>query len=113
VVIDGKTFWHDQRDLIVWAKDGVCTSGVGATKTALGIDVHFLGDAFLKNVVSIFDFGKNEMRFAARVDEGKSTGSGGEIPVSSDGLRSFRVEGFCIRGVVGFLIFCRPLINFW
>ncbi|CAJ0542541.1 Ff.00g001300.m01.CDS01 [Fusarium sp. VM40] len=103
VVIGGKTFWHDQRDLIVWAKDGVCASSVGATKTALGIDVHFLGDTFLKNVVSVFDFGKNEMRFAARVDEGKSTGSGGEMPVSSDGLRSSVSRVAAYAGLLGFL----------
>ncbi|KAM0192782.1 hypothetical protein ACHAPI_008143 [Fusarium lateritium] len=91
LVIGGKTFWHDQRDLVVWAGDGVCISSVSATKTAMGIDVHFLGDAFLKNVLSVFDFGKNEMRFVARVGEDNSTGgekgSSGGTPVSSDGLR--------------------------
>jgi hypothetical protein len=106
VVIDGKTFWHDQRDLIVWAKDGVCTSGVGATKTVLGIDVHFLGDVFLKNVVSVYDFGKNEMSFAARVDESNSTdggkGSDGEIPVSSAGLPLSVSKAAGYAGFLGF-----------
>ncbi|KAM0340372.1 hypothetical protein ACHAPU_010508 [Fusarium lateritium] len=90
LVIGGKTFWHDQRDLIVWAKDGVCTSSVGATQPALGIEVHFLGDAFLKNVVSVFDFGKNEMRYAARIDEPNSTeggkGNSSQVPITSQGL---------------------------
>jgi hypothetical protein len=109
VVIGGKTFWHDQRDLIVWAKDGVCTSGVGATKTALGIDVHFLGDVFLKNVVSVFDFGKNEMRFAARVDESNSTdggkGSDGEVPLSSGGLPLSVSRAAVYAGLLGFWSF--------
>jgi hypothetical protein len=38
-----------------------------------GISLAFLGDAFLKNVVAVFDFGKNEMRFAARNDSGTPT----------------------------------------
>ncbi|KAF5668369.1 peptidase catalytic [Fusarium heterosporum] len=89
LVIGGKTFWHDQRDLIVWAKDGICTSSIGATQPALGIEVHFLGDAFLKNVVSVFDFGKNEMKYAARIYENNATdggkGNGDPTLVTSEG----------------------------
>ncbi|KAF4997962.1 hypothetical protein FGRMN_3482 [Fusarium graminum] len=100
LTIGGKTFWHDQRDLIVWAKDGVCTSSIGATQSALGIEVYFLGDAFLKNVVSVFDFGKNEMRYAARIDENHATdggkGKGSQTPVTSEaqGLSVSRNTGY-------------------
>ena len=70
VVIKGKTFWHDSRDMIIPAGKDTCTTGVGATQEALGVTMHFLGDTFLKNVVSVFDFGKDEMRFAARINGG-------------------------------------------
>ncbi|KAF4968662.1 hypothetical protein FSARC_3948 [Fusarium sarcochroum] len=94
VVIGGDTFWHDQRDLIMQAKDGVCTSGVGATQEALDITVHFLGDTFLKNVVSVFDFGVDKMRFAARVNNRDTTGSGnGAKPVPQSNAPSFSGVG--------------------
>ncbi|KAM0544703.1 hypothetical protein ACHAPJ_011690 [Fusarium lateritium] len=94
VVIGGDTFWHDQRDMIMHAKDGVCTSGVGATQEALDITVHFLGDTFLKNVVSVFDFGMNKMKFAARVDGRNDTGSGSETePVPASGVSTPMAPG--------------------
>lgn len=35
-----------------------------------GATIGILGDPFLKNVVAVFDFGKDEMRFAARTEPG-------------------------------------------
>ena len=78
VVIGGKTFWHDSRDMIIPVGDGTCISGVSATEEALGVTLHFLGDTFLKNVVSVFNFGRDEMRFAARIDGGSGSEAGGE-----------------------------------
>ncbi|KAH7165182.1 aspartic peptidase domain-containing protein [Dactylonectria macrodidyma] len=63
--IDGKTFWHQSADMIIQDEaTGLCYSSLNGPATGSGISLHFLGDAFLKNVVSVFDFGKDEMRFA-------------------------------------------------
>ncbi|KEY74838.1 hypothetical protein S7711_06522 [Stachybotrys chartarum IBT 7711] len=69
VTIDGHIFWHNSQDLI--AQDhtsGICYSTISTPAEGFGIQLHFLGDAFLKNVVAVFDFGSKEMRFAARTD---------------------------------------------
>lgn len=66
ITIDGVTFWHEEQDMIYEVGDGTCYSSVGATGEDEGLALNFLGDAFLKNVVAVFDFGKDEMRFAAR-----------------------------------------------
>lgn len=66
VTIGGVTFWHEEQDMIYEVGDGTCYSSVGATGEDGGLALNFLGDAFLKNVVSVFDFGRDEMRFAAR-----------------------------------------------
>ncbi|KAH7347967.1 aspartic peptidase domain-containing protein, partial [Pyrenochaeta sp. MPI-SDFR-AT-0127] len=69
VLLDGHTFWHQhQDDLIYRDTSGSCYSSIAPTAESGGLALNFLGDAFLRNVVSVFDFGKNEMRFAARTD---------------------------------------------
>lgn len=75
VVIGGRSFWTDARDIIVPLGDGTCISGVGATYEALGVTLHFLGVTFLKGVVSVFDLGEEQMKFAARTDGGADTGN--------------------------------------
>ncbi|KAF2275495.1 acid protease, partial [Westerdykella ornata] len=70
VIIGGRTFWVDTRDLINnETVDGrVSTMGtcvMSVQKVGGGNPV--LGDAFLKNVVAVFDLGRNEMGFAQRV----------------------------------------------
>ncbi|KAE9368001.1 acid protease [Stipitochalara longipes BDJ] len=70
VKIGGEIFYHNGADLVVPIGDGVCVSSIvsnaGFNLGAVGT-VNILGDAFLKNVVSIFDVGASEMRFAARL----------------------------------------------
>ena len=44
----------------------ICISGVDDGGSSLAQDVFILGDTFQKNVVSIFDVGAAEMRFAPR-----------------------------------------------
>ncbi|KAJ0108749.1 acid protease [Diaporthe amygdali] len=68
VVLDGKTFWHQNEDLIYRRVDGPCFSSIAPTAEGDDVGLNFLGDAFLRNVVSVFDFGREEMRFASRVD---------------------------------------------
>lgn len=66
VILDGHTFWHEQpEDLIYLDASGICYSSIAPTAEDSGLTLNFLGDAFLRNVVSVFDFGKNEMRFAS------------------------------------------------
>lgn len=67
VTLDDVTFWHHSPDdLIFHDLAGFCYSSVAPTGEGDGLALNFLGDAFLRNVVSVFDFGKNEMRFSAR-----------------------------------------------
>jgi hypothetical protein len=88
VVLDGRTFWHQRpEDLIYHDASGSCYSSVAPTAESDGIVLNFLGDAFLRNVVSVYDFEKEQMRFAARVDNytGSTlpfTGSAAQIGVS-------------------------------
>lgn len=83
VTIDGHKFWHQPEDMI--ARDnstGACYSTLSGEAEGLGVEVNFLGDAFLKNVVSVFDFGKKEMRFAARTENAKGSSSPSPTPSS-------------------------------
>ena len=63
VVIGGKTFMVDSRDMVI-DEGGRCISSVAATGTG-GSSI--LGHAFLKNVVAVFDVGSQVMRFAPHV----------------------------------------------
>lgn len=47
---------------------GLYYSSVAPTGAEGDLALNFIGDAFLRNVVSVFDFGKEEIRFAARTD---------------------------------------------
>lgn len=49
------------------AGDGQCVSSFASADDATleGVTVPFLGLQFFENVVGVFDFGKNETRFAA------------------------------------------------
>ncbi|KAJ6023712.1 hypothetical protein N7540_004509 [Penicillium herquei] len=70
VEIGGQIFYHDGQDLIFQIDDGLCVSSFLASEKVSyeGIVLNILGVPFLKNVVSVYDFGKNELRFAQRVD---------------------------------------------
>ncbi|KAF2124248.1 acid protease [Dothidotthia symphoricarpi CBS 119687] len=80
IILDGHTFWHQRpEDLIYHDASGFCYSSVASTGVGDGLALNFLGDAFLRNVVSVFDFGKEEMRFAARINDNSTS------PLSSVG----------------------------
>ncbi|KAK5000088.1 hypothetical protein LTR66_000988 [Elasticomyces elasticus] len=91
VQIGNQTFFHNPVDMILPVTDGVCMSSVLPTTCVQGICFSFLGDAFLRNVVAVFDFGKNEMRFAAREEHGarnsSSPTSAGLTPSASSSLK--------------------------
>jgi hypothetical protein len=61
VKIGGKVFYINPEDMIYDPGDVNCQSSIVATD-----DFFVLGDPFMRNVVSVFDVGANEMRFAAR-----------------------------------------------
>ncbi|KAK5215869.1 hypothetical protein LTR96_011174 [Exophiala xenobiotica] len=76
--IGNQTFFHDGRDLILDAGDGSCVSSLisFAGVSYEGVQLHggIVGASFLKNVVAVFDFGKTEMRFAARTNSPSASG---------------------------------------
>ncbi|OGE54264.1 hypothetical protein PENARI_c006G05815 [Penicillium arizonense] len=78
--IGNQTFFHNGSDLIFQTSAGVCMSSlVSSESVSIGdVTLNILGVSFLKNVVAVFDFGRNEMRFAKRLSgNGNSTeGSG-------------------------------------
>ncbi|KAL6237491.1 hypothetical protein BDW75DRAFT_228677 [Aspergillus navahoensis] len=70
--IDGQTFTHDPADLIYQTGEGICISSIGNSDEIRLLDdlqLNVIGVPFLKSVVSVFDIGKNEMRFAKLTEE--------------------------------------------
>lgn len=81
ITIGGQIFHHRPEDLVLQFPNGSCVSTVLPPASGNGgLTLSFLGDVFLRNVVSVFDFGKNEMRFAARIDVESGNSSGATPP---------------------------------
>ncbi|KAI0100975.1 acid protease [Nemania sp. FL0031] len=97
--IAGTVFSQRPDDLIFQLPNGTCVSTIKRSATGESIALNFIGGAWLQNVVSVFDFGKNEMRFAPRADggamfnasmSGTRNGTGSPPVVSSaEQLKSF------------------------
>jgi len=71
ILIAGTRFDTNPLDLILLAGtdengNDICISGVDDGGSDPTEDVYILGDTFQKNVISVFDIGAAEMRFAAR-----------------------------------------------
>ncbi|KAE8353079.1 aspartic peptidase domain-containing protein [Aspergillus coremiiformis] len=67
VKIGDQTFYHAPEDLIYDMGHGICASAlVASEKVGMvgNVVLNVLGVPFHKNVVGVFDFGKNEMRYA-------------------------------------------------
>jgi hypothetical protein len=74
ITLGGQVFTHDSADLIYQTGEGVCLSAIGNSdriRLLPNVQLNVIGVPFLRSVVSVFDFGKNEMRFArlTEVDE--------------------------------------------
>jgi hypothetical protein len=82
VTIRNQTFYLDPRDMIIRTDDG-CLSAIAGQIPVEGSAIYFLGDAFFKNVVSVFDFGKNEMRFASRTNDSSASSPGSSPKATS------------------------------
>ena len=76
-------FSIDSSDLIYRDWSGKCFSTVAPTVPLNGIELFFLGDFFLRNVVAVFDFGANEMRFAARTNDSSSSRPHSKAPYAN------------------------------
>ena len=71
VSIGKKIFYVNGLDMIVPSSEGQCISGVQPNNGGLTI----LGDVWMKNVISVFDIGAEQMRFASREYYGLTTTS--------------------------------------
>lgn len=96
LMIGNQTFYHAPEDLIINTGGGTCVSALGNADAApfQGVVLYFLGDVFLKNVLAVFDFGKDEMRFAATYNlteggGGSATTAAPSASATSDGARGF------------------------
>jgi hypothetical protein len=80
--IDGHKFEHDPTDFIYQTGEDLCISTIGVAERVgfAGLQINIIGVPFLKNVLGVFDFGKNEMRFAKLLEEVT-----GKIPDDVDG----------------------------
>ncbi|RAK97350.1 acid protease [Aspergillus ibericus CBS 121593] len=71
ITINGKTFYINALDMILDAGtddegNTICISGIVDGGSDSSEDLYILGDTFQKNVVTVFDIGATELRFAAR-----------------------------------------------
>lgn len=69
ITINGNTFYINPLDMILFAGtdangNDVCISGIDDGGSDTAADVYVLGDTFQKNVVTVFDVGAGELRFA-------------------------------------------------
>ncbi|KAF2718426.1 acid protease [Polychaeton citri CBS 116435] len=62
VAISSKIFFVNPADMIIDIGGGVCISAVQSNHNGYSI----LGDAWMKNVLAVFDIGAQQMRFASR-----------------------------------------------
>ncbi|KAJ3579602.1 hypothetical protein NPX13_g965 [Xylaria arbuscula] len=68
VVIAGTKLVQHPDDMIFQLPTGTCITNIKRSGDSDGLALNFLGGAWLQSVVAVFDFGKNEMRFARRAD---------------------------------------------
>ncbi|OJJ50737.1 hypothetical protein ASPZODRAFT_54773 [Penicilliopsis zonata CBS 506.65] len=67
--IGNQTFFHNGSDLIYQLGDICITSLTSSESVAYeGVVLNIIGVPLLKNVVAVFDFGNNEMRFSRLLD---------------------------------------------
>lgn len=84
-IIGGKDFWLDGEDLIFLLGPGQCVATFLAYEDVSYDGVitgAIVGAPFYQNVIAVHDFGKNEMRFAAKLNQGRPQVNG-TAPVST------------------------------
>lgn len=95
LTLGNQTFFHNGEDLIYQTGEGFCITNIASSESvalANGITLNIIGVPFLKNVVAVHDFGKNEMRFAKLLDSNSTASQSGpagtETPSFSLGSKS-------------------------
>lgn len=73
IEIGGTSFPIDSEDMIYRDFDDSCYSIFAPAVPSEGIVLFILPSHFLRNVVAVFDFGNDEMRFAGRIRNGSET----------------------------------------
>lgn len=101
LTLGNQTFFHNGEDLIYQTGEGVCITSLASSESvslAGEITLNILGVPFLKNVVAVHDFGKNEMRFAKLLDSNSSTyaSAAAGTETSSFSLGSKSVNGLSL-----------------
>lgn len=84
--IANQTFFHNGADLIYRLPEGICVSAIANSDSVSigGLTLNIIGASFLKNVVAVFDFGKDEMRFAKLLGGNVThVGTGNSTPSAS------------------------------
>ncbi|KAJ5102762.1 hypothetical protein N7532_003291 [Penicillium argentinense] len=68
--IGNQTFFHNGEDLIYRISNETCVSSLASSESISieGLTLNIIGVPFLKNVIAVFDFGNNEMRFSKKLD---------------------------------------------
>jgi hypothetical protein len=82
VTFANKTFYMAPEDMIIQTDKGCVSTVTGLAPDEDGMVLYFLGAGWMRNVVSVFDFGKSEMRFAVRM-ESTTDMTGGASPSQS------------------------------
>ncbi|KAL4886077.1 aspartic peptidase domain-containing protein [Aspergillus karnatakaensis] len=103
--IGGQIFTHHPADLIYQTGEGFCISGISKSddvKVGGTLQLNIIGVPFLKSVVSVFDFGGNEMRFArllveVRNDTGSTDSSGDQESKDTDYIPANGSVSFGLR----------------
>lgn len=81
IELGGKVFSVESEDLIYREFDGSCYSTFAPTVPLQGIELFFISAHFLRNVVAVFDFQRNEMCFAERIRDPTSSSPQPTAPV--------------------------------
>jgi hypothetical protein len=107
--LGNQTFFHNSQDLIIDSGDGTCISALipfkGVSYASIIENGAIIGASFLKNVVAVYDFGNNEMRFAARTDDaGNSSSTTPSTSSSSSPILGSSTHGLMVAMLLACMI---------
>ena len=90
--IGGTMFSVNPVDMIWRDASETCYSSIATLAPESGISLMFVGDVFMKNVVTVFDFGNDQMKFAQRTDGKNSSSNPYTVPASNNGASAAAVH---------------------
>lgn len=119
LTLGNQTLFHNGRDLIYQTADGTCISNIAPSDSVpllKTLNLNILGVPFLKNVVAVFDFGENEMRFAKRLESNMTTpgnvGTATPTPAFSLGTKSVQGISSWVETVLVSTVFSAAAVMF-